>query len=142
MPFVLAYNKKHASPLVPTPLDAAALCSVMIDDQPAANIAAAAPGGGGGEGGGEGGEGGGGSAGAPTSFSDILRKPACMLLPPHTKRSRQIAHAMYPQVYNPRKPPGRAPRNSNGSMSRDAAASLIQGNFRLKAADRAELKGM
>ena len=86
MPFVLAYNKKHASPLVPTPLDAAALCSVMIDDQPAANIAAAAPGGGGGEGGGEGGEGGGGSAGAPPSFSDILRKPACMLLPPHTKR--------------------------------------------------------
>ena len=31
-PFAAAYNKKHASPLVPTPLDPATLCAIAIDD--------------------------------------------------------------------------------------------------------------
>ena len=56
VPFVVAYNKKHSSPLVPTPLDAATLSAVSFDD------------------------------GAPLDdLSAEVERPACLLLPRQVK---------------------------------------------------------
>ena len=66
-----------------------------------------------------------------------LRNTSTMLLPPHTLRSRQIAHAMYPQVYNPPRK-----KKTRKDMSPDEAAMVIQSSMRGAASRQALLKGM
>ena len=59
VPFVAAYNKKHASPLVPTPLLASMISAVSIDDGPPVI--------------------------AP-ELAETLQRPAALALPPAAKR--------------------------------------------------------
>jgi hypothetical protein len=53
-----------------------------------------------------------------------LRETSTVLLPPRTLRSRQIAQAMYPQLYRSRR------RAGGGEMSPDEAATAIQSMHR------------